>query len=142
MQDVVEPPIPLWLARAIDYNVRNGVPDKDVPPAVLRCASRIHQRANASSGVCDLAGAGGMGPLHQTRHTGPRKSACENVAAPDEGVFKTMFSTNLKIASAFLLATAGVALAGATARQTSPPNKQGQTPMPNAKADAIKEDPR
>ncbi len=54
-----------------------------------------------------------------------------------------MFSTNLKIASAFLLATAGVALAGATAPcQTSPPNKQGQTPMPNAKADAIqKEDP-
>ena len=25
-----------WLARAVNYNLRNGVPEKDVPPAVLR----------------------------------------------------------------------------------------------------------
>ena len=30
------PQFRFWLARAVDYNVRNGVPDKDVPPAVLR----------------------------------------------------------------------------------------------------------
>ena len=65
--------------------------------------------------------------------------ASANAAALAEGILKTIFSTNLKIATAFLLTTAVVALAGATMLcQTWPPNKQEQTPMPNAKADATR----